>query len=226
MRIFRVAGSDVTDPRDCSVYLLDAGELVMIDAGFGESIDLIGCNIEELGLDPKDVSTVILTHCHIDHVGGADRFRQRFGSRLAMHSLDAAIVARGDNRLTAAFCFQKTFQPFPIDMILAGEEERLTCGTQELVCLHTPGHTPGSISVYADACEKRVLFAQDLGAPLLKEFDCNPAAWERSAEKLLKLNADILCDGHTGVYQPGRMVTKYIRACMASNLSTQRDNSR
>jgi len=226
MRIFRVAGNDITDPRDCSVYLLDVGELVMIDTGFGESIDLIGRNIEEQGLDPKDVSTVILTHCHIDHIGGADRFRQRFGSRLAMHRLDAAIVARGDNRLTAAFCFQKVFLPFPIDIILEGEEERLACGEQELFCLHTPGHTPGSISVYADAGGKRVLFAQDLGAPLLKEFDCDPVAWKRSAEKLLNLNADILCDGHTGVYQPRRMATKYIRTCMASNLGTQHDHSR
>jgi len=37
MRIHRVAGNDITDPRDCSAYLLDVGELVMIDAGFGKN---------------------------------------------------------------------------------------------------------------------------------------------------------------------------------------------
>ena len=221
MRIYRVAGSDITDSRDCSVYLLDVGELVMIDAGFGESIDLVASRIEQQGLDPQEISTVILTHCHVDHIGGADQFRRRFGSRLAMHELDAAIVARGDNRLTAAFCFQKVFRAFEIDLILRGEEQRLMFGNQELVCLHTPGHTPGSISVYGDVSEKRVLFAQDLGAPLLKEFDCDPVAWESSAKKLLGLNADILCDGHTGVYQSRRLVRKYIESCMASNLGTQ-----
>lgn len=221
MRIYRVAGSDITDSRDCSVYLLDVGELIMIDAGFGESIDLVASRIEQQGLDPQKISTVILTHCHVDHIGGADQFRRRFGSRLAMHELDAAIVARGDNRLTAAFCFQKVFQPFRMDLILSGEEQRLMFGNQELVCLHTPGHTPGSISVYGDVGEKRVLFAQDLGAPLLKEFDCDPVAWESSAKKLLGLNADILCDGHTGVYQPRRLVRKYIESCMASNLGTR-----
>ena len=221
MRIYRVAGNDITDPRDCSVYLLDVGELVMIDAGFGESIDLLASHIGQQGLDPQDISTVILTHCHIDHIGGADQFRHRFGSRLVMHELDATIVARGDNRLTAAFCFQKDFRPFSIDLILRGEEQRLTFGNQELVCLHTPGHTPGSISVYADAGEKRVLFAQDLGAPLLEEFDCDPVAWWSSAEKLLDLDADMLCDGHTGVYQPRRMVRKYIESCMASNVGAR-----
>jgi glyoxylase-like metal-dependent hydrolase (beta-lactamase superfamily II) len=218
MRIYRVAGSDITDPRDCSVYLLDVGELVMIDAGFGESIDLVVSHVKEQGLNPRDISTVILTHCHVDHIGGADQFRHRFGSRLVMHELDAEIVARGDERLTAAFCFQKVFRPFPIDLILSGEEQRLAFRNQELVCLHTPGHTPGSISVYAEAGEKKVLFAQDLGAPLLEEFDCDPVAWRSSAEKLLALNADMLCDGHTGVYQPRRMVRKYIESCMASNL--------
>jgi glyoxylase-like metal-dependent hydrolase (beta-lactamase superfamily II) len=218
VRIYRVAGSDITDPRDCSVYLLDIGELVMIDAGFGESIDLLASHIKQQGFDPHNVATVILTHCHIDHIGGADPFRQRFGPRLVMHELDAAIVARGDNRLTAAFCFQKVFQPFPIDVTMSGEEKRLTFAKQELVCIHTPGHTPGSISVYADVGEKRILFAQDLGAPLLEEFDCDPVAWRNSAEKLLALNADILCDGHTGVYQPRSKVRRYIGACMAANL--------
>ncbi len=218
MRIYRVAGSDITDPRDCSVYLLDAGELVMIDAGFGDSIDRLASHIEEQGFDPHNVSTVILTHCHIDHIGGADGFRHRFGSRLMMHELDAAVVARGDNRLTAAFCFEKTFRPFPIDVVMRGEEERLVFGKHELVCLHTPGHTSGSISVYADAGDKRVLFAQDFCAPLLKEFDCDPVAWRSSAKKLLTLDPDILCDGHTGVYQPRHRVRRYIKSCMAANL--------
>ena len=113
VRIYRVAGSDITDPRDCSVYLLDVGELVMIDAGFGESTDLVVSHVKEQGLNPRDISTVILTHCHVDHIGGADQFRHRFGSRLVMHELDAEIVARGDERLTAAFCFQKVFRAFP-----------------------------------------------------------------------------------------------------------------
>jgi len=217
-RIYRIAGSDITDPRDCSVYLLDPGELVMIDVGFGASIETVAAHIRKQGFRPEDVSTVILTHCHVDHIGGAAEWRRRFGSSLVMHELDAEIVARGDQRLTAAFCFQKVLQPFPIDVSLSGEQGRLTISGQELVWLHTPGHTPGSISVYLDAGETRVLFAQDLGAPLLKEFDCDPVAWQQSAARLLALNADILADGHSGVYQSKEIVRKYIESCIAANL--------
>jgi glyoxylase-like metal-dependent hydrolase (beta-lactamase superfamily II) len=216
-RIYRVAGSDITDPRDCSVYLLDLEELVMIDVGFGASIETVAAHIRKQGFRPENVSTVILTHCHVDHIGGANEWRRRFGSSLVMHELDAEIVARGDQRLTAALCFQKVLQPFAVDVALSGGQGQLNIGGQELVWLHTPGHTPGSISAYLDAGETRVLFAQDLGAPLLKEFDCDPAAWRRSAAKLLALNADILADGHSGVYQSKEIVRKYIESCIAAN---------
>jgi len=224
-KIYRIAGSDITDARDCSVYLLDVGELVMIDVGFGASLDGVASNIKEQGFSPEDVSTVILTHCHVDHIGGAGEWRRRFGSRLAMHELDAEIVARGDQRLTAAFCFQRVLQPFTVDTLLSGHEGKLVIGGYELVWLHTPGHTPGSISVYIDVGDKRILFAQDLGAPLLKEFDCDPVAWRASAERLLALNADILADGHSGVYQPADRVRRYIESCMRANLSEERGRS-
>ena len=71
-------------------------------------------------------------------------------------------------------------------------------GDENVSFLHTPGHTPGSISPYVDADGKRILFGQDLAAPLLAEYDCDPEAWRRSMERLLELKADVLCDGHSG----------------------------
>jgi metallo-beta-lactamase class B len=100
--IYLIGNSDITDAKDCSIYLLDLGELVLIDTGAGTSVDKIISNIEKLGLDPKKISTVILTHCHIDHVGGANQLKKRYGARIIMHEIDAAVVERGDNRMTAA----------------------------------------------------------------------------------------------------------------------------
>jgi glyoxylase-like metal-dependent hydrolase (beta-lactamase superfamily II) len=127
-----------------------------------------------------------------------------------MHELDAEIE-RGDNRLTAAFCFEVQFDPLMIDEKLTGSEGIISLKDMDLHFLHTPGHTPGSISLYLDYGGKRVLFGQDLGAPLLQEFDCDPVAWRRSMDKLLALNADVLCDGHSGIYQPADKVNAYIR---------------
>ncbi len=215
--IYRVAGPDITDYRDCNVYLLDVGEPVLIDSGFGAAVDRMIANIEGAGLDPAGLSSVILTHCHIDHMGGARALRDRFGARLVMHELDAEIVERGDNRLTAAFCFNVAFEPLAIDEKLSGADGKLSFQGQEIGFIHTPGHTPGSVALYVDTGQKRVLFGQDIGAPLLKEFDCDPVAWRRSMEKILALNADVLCDGHSGIYQPARRVAAYLRHFIKQN---------
>jgi len=212
--IYLIGGADITDPRDCAVYIIDLGELVMIDAGAGASYDKLVLNIEKLGLDPTKLKTMILTHCHIDHIGGAPRFREAFGCRIIMHRLDAAPVEQGDGRMTAAAWYNLRFPPIPVDIKLANEEERLLFGDQEIVFLHTPGHTPGSLSVYLDRGGTRVLFGQDIHGPFSAEFGSDPAAWRRSMEKLLALEADILCEGHFGVFQPKDNVAAYIEHYM------------
>jgi len=208
--IYLIGDSDITDTRDCSVYLLNLGELVLIDTGAGKSVDRIIQNIEDLGLNPENLSTVILTHCHIDHIGGAQEFKKRFGSRIIMHELDATAVEKADNRMTAADWYGVKLTPMPLDVKLSGDEQKLIIGGQSIVCLHTPGHTPGSISVYLDRGGKKILFGQDIHGPFLAEFGANMKDWQASMKKLLALKADILCEGHFGVYQPNGKVTEYI----------------
>ena len=215
-KVYQVGGASISDSRDCAVYLLDLGELVLIDSGLGMGFDRMIRNIELLGFDPAGISTVIITHCHVDHVGGAALFQERYGSRLIMHAEDAKIVKRADQSLTAAFCFNIDFQPLRVDVVLRDEEEGLSFGKHKVICLHTPGHTPGSLSAYVDMDGLRILFAQDIGAALLKEFNCDPMAWMKSVGKLLALDADILCDGHSGAYGPKNVVEQYLQYCIDS----------
>jgi glyoxylase-like metal-dependent hydrolase (beta-lactamase superfamily II) len=208
--VYIVGSSDITDPKDCSVYLADVGELILIDTGGGTSVDAITGNIARLGLDPAKITTIILTHCHIDHIGGAHVFKKRFGSRIVMHELDADVVERGDSRMTAAHWYGVNFAPLSVDVRMSGEEQRLKFPRGEVVCLHTPGHTPGSISVYTDTVEGRILFGQDIHGPFFAEFGADVSRWQKSMERLLALKADILCEGHFGVYRPNEKVTEYI----------------
>jgi glyoxylase-like metal-dependent hydrolase (beta-lactamase superfamily II) len=146
----------------------------------------------------------------MDHIGGAARFRQNFGSRIIMHALDAEIVERGDQHMTAAWCFGIFLKPFSIDVKLRGDKGKLIFGNCTVNWIHIPGHSPGSIAVYLDVGDKRVLFGQDISAPLLEDFKCDPDAWRRSMDKMLALDADILCDGHAGVLRPKTRVKAYI----------------
>lgn len=208
--IYIVGSSDISDSKDCCVYLLDLGDLVLIDAGAGASAGSIARNIEKLGFDPARLSTIILTHCHIDHVGGAAALEARSGAKIVMHELDARPVEYGDQKMTAAGWYGVKFQPLQVDHKLSASRETLTIGAHEVVLLHTPGHTPGSISVYLDKDGKRVLFGQDIHGPFLADFGANMKDWRASMEQLIALNADILCEGHFGIYQPNKKVTAYI----------------
>lgn len=208
--IFIVGGPDITDGRDGCAYLMNFGELILIDTGAGWSVDKIINNIIKLGFDSNNLTKILLTHCHIDHIGGAPEIKKRFGSRLYIHKLDAPPLENGDPILTAAKWYQTSFPPTPVDVKFNLPEEILMIGEQRIVCLHTPGHTPGSICIYLDKNDKRVLFAQDLHGPILPEFGSNLDDWDRSTKKLLDLDADILCEGHFGIYKTKKDVRNYI----------------
>jgi glyoxylase-like metal-dependent hydrolase (beta-lactamase superfamily II) len=208
--IFIVGGPEITDSRDGCVYLINLGELVLIDSGAGWSADKVINNVEKLGFDSQQLKTILLTHCHIDHIGGAPNIRKRCGSKIYIHKLDAPPLKNGDPVLTAANWYQTKFPSTSVNVTFDSPEETLKIGGEKIVCLHTPGHTPGSISIYIDKEGKRVLFGQDLHGPLLEEFGSNLDDWDRSTQKLLDLNTDILCEGHFGIYKTRQEVRDYI----------------
>ena len=101
--VYCIGGPDITDPRDCQVYLISAGErLALIDAGVGPSYDLLVANIRRLGFDPMKLALLVLTHAHIDHVGAASRFKEDYGPAIVAHHLDAQHLKEGDEEFTAS----------------------------------------------------------------------------------------------------------------------------
>ena len=207
--VYIVGSSDISHPYDCSIYLLDAGDLVLIDSGAGSSFDKLVSNIKTLGFDPKKLKTVLVTHAHIDHIGSLLQFQKQFGARIIAHELDAdAIEGSGG---VAAEAYGVAYTPCKIDLRIKGSEETLKLGKHELKIVHIPGHTPGSIAAYADIDNKRVLFGQDIHGPYYPEWGADPALAKLSLQKLIDLKADILCEGHFGIYQPASEVKRYIQ---------------
>ena len=209
--VYLIGGPNITSSDDAAIYLIDfAGDLVMIDAGAGRSSTQIVRNIEMLGFNPANISNLILSHCHIDHIGSAPFFKERFGTKILIHKLDSKAVETGDSLKTAANWYGTNIPPTNVDRKLFGSHEILKFVSEELHCLHTPGHTPGSIGVYLDRGGKRVLFGQDIHGPFNAQFGSDIEAWKKSMQLLLALNADILCEGHFGIYQPKDNVRDYI----------------
>jgi glyoxylase-like metal-dependent hydrolase (beta-lactamase superfamily II) len=209
--VYLIGGPNITLPDDAAIYLIDfSGDLVLIDSGAGKSFPQIVHNMEMLGLNPAAVSHLILTHCHIDHIGSAPFFREKYGTKIFIHEDDTKAIETGDSGKTAADWYGSIFPPTAVDRKLKGSHEILMFGGEELHCLHTPGHTPGSISLYLDRGGRRVLFGQDIHGPFHKSFGSDIEAWKKSMHALLGLDADILCEGHFGIFQPKDRVRDYI----------------
>lgn len=211
-RVYAVGGYGLSGPEDCCVYLVDAGsELVLIDSGVGLNMDRIEKNIRSAGFEPAQLLHIIATHCHIDHIGGLATLVQRYGSKIIAHELDRAGIEGENNDLTAASMYGIEYRPVKVDILIKDEAEKLQLGDLDFDFIHTPGHTPGSISPYIDTKDGRVLFGQDIHGPFSPSWGSDLIQWRMSMEKLLALKADVLCEGHAGVYR-GNKVEKYIES--------------
>ncbi|WP_027718888.1 MBL fold metallo-hydrolase [Desulfovirgula thermocuniculi] len=210
-RVYQIGGPGITGRRDCCVYLVDGGsQLAIIDAGLGESAPAIVENVRRLGFEPSRVKFLVLTHGHIDHIGGAAYLKESLELCVLAHEGDLPAVEKGDPRLTAAGFYGVNYRPVKVDKVIKGKTESLKVGELTLILLYTPGHTPGSVSPFVDVGGERVLFGQDVHGPFDPAWGSDLKAWRNSMAELLSLNADVLCEGHFGVYRPGEEVRKYI----------------
>ncbi len=219
--IYCVGGSELSHPQDALVYLIKGEEkAALIDSGAGKGSAAIWENIREAGVNPQDLNYLILTHGHVDHIGGASFFQERTRCLTVAHELDQEAIETGDPGLTAASWYGLNLPRLKVDRVLKAKIEELPLGRKEnLICLHTPGHTPGSISLYLDRQKQRVLFGQDIHGPFSKAFGSNLIDWQNSMEELLSLKADILCEGHFGIFRTPQKVKTYIEQYMKQYLS-------
>lgn len=113
----------------------------IIDPGGDEEKILSLCDREGLGIE-----AVICTHGHPDHVCGNARIRKATGAPIIMHEADAEFFARPD--VVGYFSMLGLPASPPADRTVIGGE-RISIGNISLEVIHTPGHTPGGICLYA-----------------------------------------------------------------------------
>jgi len=208
-----LVGGDISAPGDAAVYLItDGNKSALVDTGTGKGISAITRNIGGTGTDLKSIELIFLTHCHYDHTGGALSMREKTSAKIVMHKLDAVYVTEGDSETTAASWYGSMMKKTPVDIIIEKEKEVFKVGEMEISVWHTPGHSPGSFVLTMMSDGKLVLFGQDVHGPLHPALKSNREKYRNSLEFLLSLNADILCEGHYGVFHGKDKVRKFIQS--------------
>ncbi|MCG8683908.1 MAG: MBL fold metallo-hydrolase, partial [Desulfobacterales bacterium] len=126
----------------------------MIDAGM--SLNMIR-QIASHGMCFEDIQHCILTHCHIDHIGACADLKKALPEiKFYAHQLDAEPIEElGHDDRTAASWYGVMFEPVKLHRRFE-KDTVLTFGYYKFQCIHTPGHTPGSISVIVESEGKKI----------------------------------------------------------------------
>jgi hydroxyacylglutathione hydrolase len=126
---------------NCSIFGDETTrEAIVIDPG--DDIADIREVLERHGLKVK---AIVITHAHIDHIGGAAKLKALTGAPVHMHRNDQELYDHLD--VQAGWLGMRTPERTAIDVDVR-DGDTLALGTESFHVIHTPGHTQGSISVW------------------------------------------------------------------------------
>ena len=139
--VYRVTVGDFHN----NIYLVRGHRAAFIDAGYHDD-DHLRAILEMWDLAGRpEISAVVVSHSHPDHSGGASKLASATGSPIVSTAAEKPDIERGNPGTRVSHTVTDT--------------ETLDLGTATLEFVHTPGHTPGSLSVYYS--EEGILFAGD-----------------------------------------------------------------
>jgi glyoxylase-like metal-dependent hydrolase (beta-lactamase superfamily II) len=188
-------------------YLIeDRDELTLIDTSSPVVDDRIVAAIESIGRRVDELRTIVATHYHFDHTGNAGALREHSGAAVMAHAEDAAYIEGrtpwGTGRPNPLARFEHFVAPEPYALTLDRQlvEGDVLPAAGGLEVFHAPGHTPGSIALYAK--ERGVLFCGDMfmnvfGLQLPPANSTHDmAAVKHSIMRLSQLDFDHALPGH------------------------------
>jgi len=166
----------------------------------GDEADRILMVLAEAGLTVK---TIINTHGHFDHVSANQRMKEVTGAPLLIHALDAPMLSQLS--ATAAAWGMSSDDSPPPDRTIA-QDDVVQVGNLRLTVIHTPGHTPGGISLHTDKAVfvGDTLFAGSIGRTDFPGGDFGVLKTSIQ-EKLFTLDEDVtVYPGHMGLTTIGQ----------------------
>jgi glyoxylase-like metal-dependent hydrolase (beta-lactamase superfamily II) len=188
---------------NCNTYLINGEVTVLIDPGHSRHLGQVFKQMEEDGISSEAIDLVVLTHSHPDHFEGLEAFLER-PVKIAMHQEEERYLLESGKLLFEMM--RQSLPKFRIDFYL--KEGELHLGEKAFHIYETPGHSPGSISIYWPG--KKTLLTGDLifngGVGRTDFIEGNSKLLMESIERLSELDTEILLPGHGEILTGKEMV--------------------
>jgi len=189
---------------NCNTYLVLGPPNVLIDPGHSRYADHVEKGLDELGISWQDIELVICTHSHPDHIEDAARWKDK-GVPMALHKDDWELARAPDNFMMSAY----GISPAGLEPDFFLQEGTLFVRSLRMEVLHTPGHSPGSISLYWP--REKALFTGDLvfqdGIGRTDIPGGDGKTLKQSIRRLRSLDIAYMLPGHGGVVVGEKEVT-------------------
>lgn len=145
-------------PRYTAAYLLDAAEPTLVETGPGTSVGPVAAALDHLGIEPRALAHIVLTHIHLDHAGGVGQLAERFPmstvwvhERGATHLVDPARLVASTARVWGEREMRDLFGPAePVSderVRPLHDADVIRIGDRELTVLDTPGHASHHVAL-------------------------------------------------------------------------------
>lgn len=140
------------------IYIKSGDHEILVDAGTGLYASNLDKDLQTKGSSLNSITDIVLTHCHIDHLGGVIPLLEAGSPKLYLHETEASRINKGDMSQTLGDTFGADLPPFKIDTML-NEGDLIDFGDVKLKVFHTPGHSSGSITM--EILDTRILITGD-----------------------------------------------------------------
>lgn len=208
-RIYQLGGRWGNGVLGANVFLLLGDNLTLVDTGFKGRSRHILKEVQELGYSPSNIDSIIITHHHADHVGSLSELKKVTQAKVIAHPADAVYIdgrlpqpgpARPQwlNKMLSPLHKLWATTPVRVDTLVTDGDELPMTGSIKVV--HTPGHTPGSISLFVQ--QERLVIVGDVIAHRFglslpsRMFTVDVAGEIHSIKKVAGLDFDVICFGH------------------------------
>jgi len=182
---------------DCNTYVIKDDLSIIIDPGLIQFLPALIQDLQNDGIDPKDIEIITNTHLHGDHCWANEAFKEISGAKILSHPLQKRFYDISVIKAANFFGLQPV--EFKEDGYL--DDNRLSTGDMEFELIHSPGHSPDSISFY---CKQEkvlicgdVIFAQNTGRVDLPGGSADEL--KQSIEELSQLEIEYLLPGHMDI---------------------------